>query len=83
MMVGYLILHTLYALTGFQAPSLLSLLPAFIYVLCGLLMGLWCLKALQQKQMPLRLASILILLAVSIILMTVALFFLKKSFATG
>ena len=42
-MAVYLILHNVYAFAALPTPPLLYLLPAFIYILAGLLLGLWSL----------------------------------------
>ncbi|MBA2679351.1 MAG: hypothetical protein H0U76_13255 [Ktedonobacteraceae bacterium] len=49
LMVVYLVLHNLYAFAALPTPPLLYFLPAFIYLLAGLLLGLWGLSYLRRS----------------------------------
>jgi hypothetical protein len=49
LMVVYLILHNLYAFAALPTPPLLYFLPAFIYILASLLLGLWGLFYLRAS----------------------------------
>ena len=58
LMVVYLILHNLYAFAALPTPPLLYFLPAFIYILAGLLLGLWSLLYLRASFISILIAII-------------------------
>ena len=49
LMIVYLVLHNFYAFAALPTPPLLYFLPAFIYILAGLLLGLWGLLHLRTS----------------------------------
>ena len=70
LMVAYLLLHNYYAIAALPTPPLLYFLPAFIYTLAGCLMGAWGL--LHLRAVPI---GLLVVLAVSIVLLTLGVIF--------
>jgi phosphatidylserine synthase len=68
LMVGYTLLHMLYTIVSFPTPPILYFLPAFIYIVGGLLLVRWCVKTLRKSTRPVF-SGALIVLVVSLALL--------------
>ncbi len=71
LMVVYLILHNLYAFAALPTPPLLYFLPAFIYILASVLLGLWGLFHLRVS-----FVGRLIILILSVVLLFLGITFI-------